>query len=218
MKKIYRMLACVLVVAMVFSSLPMSALAATVQEQEITSSAETSSQSSEEEASSEENQSSVQSEDETSSQEDAQTPSDEEDSPSFDNFTVAQPDVSIGVENGENASDVQATGTAISTPEELLNISDDLSGSYYLANDIDMSGVAFTPIGPSSSSPFTGTFDGNEHVIKNLTFLLLIVIRVCLAISKVRPFKILPFKIAASRAAVTLELLQAILKEVRLPM
>lgn len=167
------MLACVLVVAMVFSSLPMSALAATVQEQEITSSssAETSSQSSEEEVSSEENQNSVQSEDETSSQKDPQTSSDsdEEASPGFDDFTIVQPDVSIGVETGENVSDVQATGTEIKTPDDLKNISNDLNGSYYLANNIDMSGVTFTPIGPSSSSPFKGTFDGNGYAIQNLT-------------------------------------------------
>ncbi len=36
-----------------------------------------------------------------------------------------------------------------------------------LANDIDLAGIVFTPIG-SSDQKFTGTFDGNNHTISNL--------------------------------------------------
>ena len=44
--------------------------------------------------------------------------------------------------------------------------SDSLSKSYYLTADIDLSGWDWTPIG--TSLPFTGTFDGQGYVIKNL--------------------------------------------------
>ena len=36
-------------------------------------------------------------------------------------------------------------------------------------SDIDMSGVSFTPIGIYDNYPFRGTYNGNGHVIKNLT-------------------------------------------------
>lgn len=57
----------------------------------------------------------------------------------------------------------------ISTPQQLDNIRNNLSGEYELTNDIDMSGFGnFTPIG-TSSSRFKGKFNGNGFVIKNLT-------------------------------------------------
>ena len=37
-----------------------------------------------------------------------------------------------------------------------------------LGADLDLAGVTWTPIG-TSASPFSGTFDGNGKVIKNLT-------------------------------------------------
>ena len=44
------------------------------------------------------------------------------------------------------------------------------SGEYFaLQNDIDMSGVEFTPIGNGFSYRFCGVFDGQGHTIKNLT-------------------------------------------------
>ncbi|MBQ7181368.1 MAG: hypothetical protein IJR87_08760 [Bacteroidaceae bacterium] len=43
-----------------------------------------------------------------------------------------------------------------------------VSASAVLTQDIDMAGVAIEPIG-SASNLFTGTFDGQEHVISNLT-------------------------------------------------
>ncbi len=43
-----------------------------------------------------------------------------------------------------------------------------LSGHYTLTADIDGSGKLFDPIG-SMNEPFTGTFEGKNHVIKNLT-------------------------------------------------
>jgi PGF-pre-PGF domain-containing protein len=66
------------------------------------------------------------------------------------------------------------SGTQITTCTELQDIRNDLTGDYYLANDIDCSGFdydgdgkGFMPIG-NSSSQFTGTFDGKGYKITNL--------------------------------------------------
>lgn len=56
---------------------------------------------------------------------------------------------------------------------ELVNSGKDSTGkTFYLAADIDLEGTNFTPIGNRSANNtylFKGTFDGNGHVIKNLT-------------------------------------------------
>ena len=61
----------------------------------------------------------------------------------------------------------------ISSRAELESISDNLSGSYHLTADIDLSGAEWVPIGDNSTnsnaSRFTGIFDGQGYVIKNLT-------------------------------------------------
>ena len=64
----------------------------------------------------------------------------------------------------------------IYTAEDLDNVRNDLSSSYVLMNDIDLadfSGGQWVPIGDNStgndSSRFTGSFDGQGHVIRNLT-------------------------------------------------
>ena len=60
-------------------------------------------------------------------------------------------------------------GTPITNCKELQSINDNLSGDYYLANDIDCSEHKnFDPIGPSLEKPFTGTFDGRGYKITNL--------------------------------------------------
>lgn len=57
----------------------------------------------------------------------------------------------------------------ITTVEELKNIPTTGLGYHYkLMNDLDMEGVSFTPIG-NLSNKFTGSFDGDGHIIKNLT-------------------------------------------------
>lgn len=57
----------------------------------------------------------------------------------------------------------------ISTPQDLYNVRNNLTGAYELANNIDMSNFGnFTPIG-TTSSPFKGTFDGKGYKIKNLS-------------------------------------------------
>ena len=71
----------------------------------------------------------------------------------------------------------------IATVEELAAINDNLSGSYVLTADIDLSGIEWMPIGayapsgeseeeqeiPAADHAFTGTFDGQGHTISNLT-------------------------------------------------
>lgn len=58
--------------------------------------------------------------------------------------------------------------TKIFTPEDFINISKNLQGSYELGNDIDMSGVYFKGIA-TSTVPFSGTLDGQGFKVKNLS-------------------------------------------------
>lgn len=57
----------------------------------------------------------------------------------------------------------------ISTPAELNSVTEFPNMDFQLTADLDMTGVAFSGL-CSSSSPFTGTFDGNGHIIKGLTY------------------------------------------------
>ena len=58
--------------------------------------------------------------------------------------------------------------TGIYTAQDLSNIRNNLSGSYVLMNDINLSSWGeWTPIGDYSNS-FKGIFDGQGHIIKNL--------------------------------------------------
>ena len=70
--------------------------------------------------------------------------------------------------------------TEIHTVEELKAMKDDLCGWYVLANDIDLAGENWQPVGkyfsnyetvnaPFWTYSFRGTFDGTGHVIRNLT-------------------------------------------------
>ena len=61
-----------------------------------------------------------------------------------------------------------ASGTAISTADDLKAMASNPSGSYYLANDIEVPAnlILFT----SYDAPFTGTLDGNGHTIKGYTY------------------------------------------------
>jgi len=58
--------------------------------------------------------------------------------------------------------------THISNETGLRAISNDLTGSYVLDNDITLTGGDWTPVG-TSATPFTGIFNGNGKVVKNLT-------------------------------------------------
>ena len=63
-------------------------------------------------------------------------------------------------------SGTQSDPYIVTTPAELQSMQDDLNAHYQLANDIDLSGVTWIPIG-SRSAPFTGGFDGNGYSILN---------------------------------------------------
>lgn len=65
------------------------------------------------------------------------------------------------------------TGTSldpylISTSSDLNSVANNLSAYYKQTADIDMGGVSFTPIG-NATTAFTGTFDGDNHIISNLS-------------------------------------------------
>ncbi|MCL2718229.1 MAG: hypothetical protein FWE14_05560 [Lachnospiraceae bacterium] len=55
----------------------------------------------------------------------------------------------------------------ISTIAELNSIRNNMFGDYRLIADIDLENIEWMPIG-TTSSPFTGTFDGNGYTISNL--------------------------------------------------
>ena len=66
---------------------------------------------------------------------------------------------------------IQGSGTEadpyiIRTTEQLLQINNNLGAHYKLGDDIDLGGMTWTPLG-TTSMPFTGTFDGDEHTISN---------------------------------------------------
>lgn len=57
----------------------------------------------------------------------------------------------------------------INTVKQLAAVNNNLSGSYILGSNIDLTSVAsWTPIG-TESEPFTGSFNGNGHIISNIT-------------------------------------------------
>ena len=50
---------------------------------------------------------------------------------------------------------------------DLQNMSNNLSATYVLMNDIDCEGLAIVPIGANDSAPFAGVFDGRGYTISN---------------------------------------------------
>ena len=69
----------------------------------------------------------------------------------------------------DNAALLDATTYEISTVAELVAISNDLAGLYYLQNDLDLSSYGnWTPIGEGTGT-FSGLFDGQGHTIRGLT-------------------------------------------------
>ena len=79
---------------------------------------------------------------------------------------------------GENGSPFMAEVVSVTevpegyigiyTPEDLMGIAGDLSGNYILMQDINLSGMNWTPIG-DQDNPFTGSLDGNGHEISHMT-------------------------------------------------
>ena len=61
------------------------------------------------------------------------------------------------------------TSIPVSTRNELSSIRQNLKGYYHLIADIDLSGEEWEPIKGSDKKKFTGIFDGQGHVIHNMT-------------------------------------------------
>ncbi|WLB18870.1 putative Ig domain-containing protein [Bradyrhizobium japonicum] len=60
-----------------------------------------------------------------------------------------------------------AGAIVINSIADLAAVGNNVSGHYILGANIDATGITIAPIG-SSTNPFTGTFDGNGHVINGL--------------------------------------------------
>ena len=67
------------------------------------------------------------------------------------------------------------TEFSITTPEQLAGLSTLVAGgnnfsgkTINIANDLDLAAHLWTPIGPDYTLPFSGTVNGNDHVISNL--------------------------------------------------
>ena len=72
--------------------------------------------------------------------------------------------------SSDSSKSVPSGYTAVYTREDLAAVRSNLSGKYILMNDIDLGGSAkgqWDPIGTNGNA-FTGTFDGNYHVIRGL--------------------------------------------------
>ena len=85
--------------------------------------------------------------------------------------------VTAAVQNIEEENDIAfagGDGTAenpyqIATAKQLVAVRNDLAAHYVLNNNIDLSGYSsWNPIGDAVYS-FSGSFDGNGHVIRNMT-------------------------------------------------
>ena len=82
-------------------------------------------------------------------------------------LTAAEPDFQ-GEGTQENPYRISSAELLLKLSTEYNNDSANFSGKYWKqTNDIDMSGVKFTPIGATTA--FSGTYDGGNHAIKNLT-------------------------------------------------
>ena len=58
----------------------------------------------------------------------------------------------------------------INTVEQFNDMRNDLYENYVLKADIDLAGYpSFVPIGPDSNNPYIGRFNGDGHVVRNLT-------------------------------------------------
>ncbi len=103
-------------------------------------------------------------------------------------FDIAYPSLSVNDFEGEGTEDspyiissidhLILLGDKVNNVEEVDYNSTDANGKKYnrafvgkyfrLESDIDMAGYRFTPIGKDWAHHFDGTFDGNNHTIKNL--------------------------------------------------
>lgn len=94
--------------------------------------------------------------------------------PEFVNFINPRSTTSLTPLLSVTGSLARGITCSISTPEELMQLAsyvntEGLKGwNIVLANDIDMTGYDWTPIGVDPSKPFVGNFDGNGYKITGL--------------------------------------------------
>ena len=84
-------------------------------------------------------------------------------------LTASQIELLSKDENGDPWPTVKNhahSATKIRTVEDLFAVTNNLDGIYALANDINLGGAAWTPIG-NASAGFTGEFYGENHCISN---------------------------------------------------
>lgn len=77
-------------------------------------------------------------------------------------------DINTKVENALKGEIEEEGVIEIATAEDLKTKVTDMSAEYKLTADIDLGGVAWTPIG-TYDDPFAGVFDGNGHTVSNFT-------------------------------------------------
>jgi hypothetical protein len=93
----------------------------------------------------------------------------------YASFTVLAADTTVNGGYGSNEkflAPIEAPvegSTPISNRAELEAIANNLSGSYYLTTDIDLSEREWVPIGGTYEKPFSGIFDGQGHIVKGIS-------------------------------------------------
>ena len=58
----------------------------------------------------------------------------------------------------------------VCTPQDLDNVRNNLTANYRQVCDIDLVGYNWLPIGLSDNDPFTGVYDGQNHIIANFNY------------------------------------------------
>lgn len=83
----------------------------------------------------------------------------------FSLFTVKSVNAFSGTGAGTGEDPYQITTCA-----QFLEINNSLTSSYILENNIDCTGVAWTPIGTDPGTPFAGVLNGNNKKISNVNY------------------------------------------------
>lgn len=77
------------------------------------------------------------------------------------------------LKNNRYVYELKIVAVRISTYNQLLWFKENYKSKSitkaYLEKDIDLGGVAWTPIGSNNKNSFSGTFDGQKHTLKNFT-------------------------------------------------
>lgn len=88
--------------------------------------------------------------------------------------------IPVSADSGTTTSLSSGTTTVsleIGTAKDLVKFADDYNNNIYkgktldvkITDDIDLSGIEWEPIGYDNNHPFEGVFDGQNHVISNMT-------------------------------------------------